>query len=246
MKYTIYINDKTISKNEIINWERRRLASVSKKLDFNSKTVEELAKSKQALSYDEVICRLKLNLKISAKTAKLMNALSFGKRKFSVVEMVVEDLTAEQVIKGLDKLMLEQNKEYDFVNLLACPDHYALRPLGDNKLEVIETTGGSPFPIQFFINYGQEKELQIPRNDTYPFQSVGIAKLYDGTVIGGVRHQFKNEGKGFRAKLAVEFPLVAPNYFIRQHQLHLACEFGHWFKWLLEQNENRKDNKNAL
>lgn len=242
MKYNIYIDNQAISQNEIINWESKRLASVTKKLGFDSKTIEELTKSKQKLSYDEVISRLNLNLKISAITAKLMNALSFGKRKFCVVEMVVEGLTAEQVSAGLDKLMFEQNKEYDFINLLACPDHYALRPLGDSRLEVIETTGGSPFPIQFFINYGQEKELRIPRDNTYTFQSVGIAKLYDGTIIGGVRHQFKNEGKGFRAKLAVEFPLVSPNYFIQQHQLHLACEFGHWFKWLLEQNKNRKDN----
>lgn len=75
MKYTIYIDNRTISQNEIMNWESKRLASVTKKLGFDSKAIEELAKSKQTLSYDEVISRLNLNLKISAIITKLMNAL---------------------------------------------------------------------------------------------------------------------------------------------------------------------------
>lgn len=74
--------------------------------------------------------------------------------------MVVEGLTAEQVSAGLDKLMFGQNKEYDFINLLACPDHYALRPLGDSRLEVIETTGGSPFPIQFLLTTVKKRNYE--------------------------------------------------------------------------------------
>lgn len=58
-----------------MNWESKRLASVTKKLGFDSKTIEELAKSKQTLSYAEVISRSNLNLKISAIITKLMNAL---------------------------------------------------------------------------------------------------------------------------------------------------------------------------
>lgn len=130
--------------------------------------------------------------------------------------------------------MLEQNKEYEFVNLSANPDHYLLHAQ-NNTLEVIETTGGSPFPIQMFITFGEEKGLTIPRDDLYPYQSVGIARLADNTIIGGVRHQFKDETKGFSARLAVEFPITTPNYFIKQHQIHLACEWKNWFQWVITQ-----------
>lgn len=47
--------------------------------------------------------------------------------------------------------MLEQSRENNQVNLSACPDHYVLRPFGENELEVIETTGNSPFPVQFLL-----------------------------------------------------------------------------------------------
>lgn len=238
MKSTIYFNNKLIPHSAISNWENKRIKVVSTKLDFKSSTAEDLATSKQGISYDEMIRRLKNNLIITSSVVKLMEILSFKKRKFSSVEMVVEGMTAEEIIVGIDKLLMEQNKAYDFINLVACPDHYVLRALGNNILEVIETPAGLPFPTQFYINFGQETGLQIPRDSTYPFQSVGIAKLKSGTIIGGVRHQFKNEGNGFRAKLAVEFPLITPNYFIKQHQFHLACEFGHWFKWLAENANN--------
>ena len=51
-----------------------------------------------------------------------------------------------------------------------------------------------------------------------------------GVPIGGVRHLFRDEPNGFRARLTVEFPLTMPSYMIRQHRWHLACEFSNWIE----------------
>ncbi len=240
MEYTTYINGATVPHGEILAWERKRLAAVISRfkgagdthgcdLDTRSSI---LTAVKQTIGYEEIVRRLRVGLALSSASAKVMNALSFGQRRVCVTEMVVQGFTAVEVAHGIESLMLEHSAEHEIVNLGACPDHYVLRPLGCGRLEVIETTGGSPFPVQFFIDYGSEKELSIARDTAYPYQSAGVARLGDGTVIGGVRHQFRDEGSGFRARLAVEFPLIAPGYLIHQHQLHLACEFGHWFQWL--------------
>ena len=68
------------------------------------------------------------------------------------------------------------------VNLSVCPEHYAL--VLREVLEVIEKTGNAPFPMQFFIQFNEEG-IQTPQDEEYPYQIVGIAKLKDGTIIGG-------------------------------------------------------------
>lgn len=118
------------------------------------------------------------------------------------------------------------------MNLSACPDHYALRLLGGRRLEVIETCGFSPVPVRFFIACGDESGLRTPRDSTYGQQSTGAARFGDGTLIGGVRHQFKDTPQGFRARLLVEFPIITPSFIVKSHQMHLACEFSHWFGWI--------------
>jgi len=235
------MNNSLVPKSNIDAWERKRLAAVLRKFNKNSANDEadllslrkRLVETKLGFAYDEILNLLRVELAVSSALAKLMNAVSLGKRKACITEIIVEGITATEVADGLEALMLESSPSHDMVNLSACPDHYVLRPLGKNRLEVIETTGGSPFPIQFFIDYGDEAGLTIPRDSSYPCQSVGVARLRDGTTIGGVRHQLRDQGNGFRARLAVEFPVMAPAYFIRQHQFHLACEFSHWFQWLL-------------
>ena len=240
MKYSIFINGSAIALNEVDSWELRRLGAVYRKLGITPPPAgmpidlkaRKLAEAKQALGYEEIFSKVKLSLQISAFFAKIMKAASFGKRKVSVTEFLIEGLSASKASCGIEKLMLESTPQHNLANLEACPDHYALRCLPDSRLEVIETTGGSPFPIRFFITYGDEDSLVTPRDQTYPFQSVGVARLHDGTVIGGIRHQFRDEENCFRARLAVEFPYATPEYFIRQHQIHLACEFRRWFQWL--------------
>jgi len=138
-------------------------------------------------------------------------------------------LTAQGIFDGLNDLMLRDAADNDAVNLAACPDHYLLEPNGDT-LEVIETTGGSPFASQFFLRYGDEAGLIAAADPSFSHQSFGTARLKDGTAIGGVRHQFRDANGEVHARLMVEFPYATPTFMIRQHQIHLACEFLYWFE----------------
>lgn len=239
MSITVYIDGKVFSREQVDAWERQRISAVMKIFGQQAKSEDldvlraKLVEIKQIIPYDQMVRRLRIGLALSSFSTGLMSALSFGKRRQCVIEMVVEGLSAKKASAGIEELMLQPTPENDAVNLSACPDHFVLRPLGDGGLEVIETTGGSPFPMQFFIDYDDEHGLSIPRDTSYPFQSVGIARLKNGTAVGGVRHQFRDDVGGLRARLAVDFPGLAPSYFIREHQKHLACEFSGWFRWLM-------------
>lgn len=129
--------------------------------------------------------------------------------------------------------MMEDTAEHRRINLSVSPDHYVLVPRG-NTLEVIETMGNTPVPTQFFITFYDETGLQTPRDPSYPYQSVGIAKLKDGTVIGCVRHQFRDTATGIEAKTLVEFPAICPNIIVKEHQKHLASEWSGWIQWAID------------
>jgi|SRR5690625_1196499 len=141
------------------------------------------------------------------------------------------ELAAEK-IQGIDNLMLNPSEENNRVNLSACPDHYALRPLGENELEVIEMTGNAPVPVHFFIVFDDETGLQTSRAHSYAYQSGGVARMKNGTVIGGVRHQIKDTETGMKIKLSVEFLALNPTSIIKSLQMHLACGFSDWLQWI--------------
>lgn len=56
----------------------------------------------------------------------------------------------------------------------------------------------------------------------------GTARLADGTIIGGIRHQFRNEPHGTRALLTVELPWLLGPISPVAHRWHLAAEFHNW------------------
>ncbi|WP_341302960.1 hypothetical protein MHB44_11070 [Lysinibacillus sp. FSL H8-0500] len=241
----IYIDGKDITNEQLTEWKRKRVKKVFKVLNYKSaeinnpdKMSEKLAEIKIGYSYQEMYNELESKLKLSEIIMRMGAALSGNRRKFSQTEIYLDGITAEEASKGIDNLMLNQSLENNRVNLSACPDHYALRPLGKNELEVIETTGNSPLPVQFFIVFDDERGLQTPRDYSYEFQSVGVARLKDHTVIGGVRHQFKDTKTGIKVKLSVEFPVLAPTSIIKSHQMHLACEFSYWLQWIKNQKNN--------
>ncbi len=94
--------------------------------------------------------KLKSKLKLSEMGMRIATVLSGNRRKFSKTSIYLDGITAEEAINGIDSFMLEQSDENNQVNLSACPDHYVLRPFGENELEVIETTGNSPFQFNFY------------------------------------------------------------------------------------------------
>ena len=164
---------------------------------------------------------------------KIATILSGNKRRAAITTIFADGITAEKFNIIIDFLMLEDSPECRKINLAACPDHYVLRPFGET-LEVIETTGNIPVPTQFFITFNDERGLKEPRNLNYPYQSTGIAKLKDGTLVGGVRHQFRDTQSGIEVRTLVEFPNLCPKTVIKEHQKHLAAEWSYWIDWAIK------------
>jgi hypothetical protein len=69
-----------------------------------------------------------------------------------------------------------------------------------------------------------------PRDHAFPVEASGVARTGGELAIGGVRHKFRDEADGFRARLCVEFPWLTAPYLIAQHRWHLACEFSNWIE----------------
>lgn len=251
------VNGNELSYKDIKEWEIKRLVAthkyLNKKLNVKFKNdFSELKKSRDINAMRNEIVNAKLELgfdqlrNLMEKRYKLGNAmsmmaekLSFGKRKFSITEIYVpnSNFTPKQVMESINQIMMEKNENHDFINITSNPDHYVLQGISSEVQEVLEITGGSPLPTRFFAHYYNESKLKSKKSSDYDIELPGVAKLNNGTIIGGMRHQIKKENNGFRFKALVEFPGILPNSMIKQHQMHLACEFGHWISFVLEEED---------
>ncbi|KAG0310739.1 hypothetical protein BGZ99_000171 [Dissophora globulifera] len=243
-----YANGKLVPYETIRLWEAKRLAhvvdSVHRELgiqqQLGAQTMDEkrrrLAELKIEMGEDKVRKMLSFSLGLSQLVMNIASFLSFGKRKYSVVEIAISgvDLEPSAFLNKLNHIMLDDGEEYSKMRLMACPDHYLIVNTGGNTQEVIETTGGSPFPTQFYICYGDSTDLRSQKDPTCDVQMFGVASTKNGTVVGGVRHQIRKESNGLRLKLLVEFPVLILNWMVRQHQVHLMCEFNNWIRDVLE------------
>ncbi len=204
----------------------------------------ELGKLKASFDPDVFRKLLKQRYSVGNAASRVAATLSRGKRKFSVTEFIISEseLSPEKVMSEIEKVMLENTPEHLYMNLATNPDHFVLISPAENIQEVLEITGGSPLPNRFFAHYGDEEGLKSSLSSGYQVQAPASARLEDGTIIGGVRHQVKKEGNGFRFKALVEFPSFLPNDMIRQHQFHLACEFRQWIGYVLDQSSLNRIN----
>ena len=239
----IMINQKEVSQERIEQWRKKRIHKVAKILNLQLPNTDKteildqaLLEAKMKLTYEELIQKIGTKLKWSQCLMKWAAKLPKKPRKRAVVTIYASGLTAASFSKLLERLMLENTDAHKRVNLGACPDHYALQSRG-SILEVIETAGNSPLPTQFFLDLGGKAEIEEPRDASYPFQSVGAARLANGCNIGGIRHQFRDTEKGLEARFCVEFPSLCPDSLIKEHQLHLAAEWSKWIAWCREQKE---------
>lgn len=247
-KKYIYINNEQISQETVLSWEYKRLLSTYRRLnrnrsisisnDFNKwkdernidRMREEILRVKINLGMDNLKRKLKYEYSLGNLISIMAVKLSFGRRKFSEVDFYLpkKGINAKEVADTINDIMLTNTQEHFKINLNTNPDHYVLRGVSNSIQEVLEFTGGSPLPTNFYAHYGDAENLKSVLSEGYEEQLVGTARLSSGFIIGGVRHQIKEERDGIRFKALVEFPSMLPNYMIEQHQLHLACEFGHW------------------
>ena len=242
MKFEIktFINGLEISRSEVLEWEKKRakkvLAKLGEKSSVNDLNMmrQQLSQCKQKLGPSGILKILKSELFISDIVASITAWISLGKRKFSTAELVSSHGSAEQFVLWFNQ---QSRSENELPMIEAAPDHYVIRMRKDCSQEVVETNGGSPLAARFYIDYRDISSLRSDVDPDYSLQISGVARARNGTVLGGVRHQFRDEGNGFRARLLVEYPSLIFPSILKGHQWHLACEFSNWIEAYLSHKE---------
>ncbi len=242
------IDGRAVDRREVEQWESHRAAAVLKKMAarLGSRAFSELMPSrtvgsllsesldeqraalltlKTGLGHAGIYAMLRPELAAADRAARLAVRASRDRKAYSVTRLAAQGCSAERFATWFDNLTVD-NAEADMVG--ACPDHYLLRRLPDGRQEVVETTGGSPAPTRFLVDYANTDAVSIPVDPGYPVQVVGQAVLDDGFIVGGVRHQFRDRGDTMEALLTVEFPGIFPKRLIDAHCWHLATEFSNW------------------
>lgn len=233
-KTQAWFGSKPISRAQITDWETKRAVKGLRKLGIPRPAGDvdvlrtTLADAKLALGRGAIEKRLEGEIKVSDSVARALARASGGRRRLSQIEVFVPGARAEQLPAWYAE-RAEVDDEAAF--LTATPDHHLFRPVEDPRgQEVWETTGGSPLASRFFFDLDVTGGLVTAADPSYPVQLTGIARLADDTVIGGIRHQFRDENDGARARLTVEFPWLIGPYTPRAHRWHLASEFTAWIE----------------
>lgn len=253
VKSTVFIDGQIFTQKEIDEWEYNRSIATYKllqkklnlpKKDFtkdengNLKSLEqirhELVKIKMDAGNDKLREILKGKLKTSNVMTGMLRTLS-KKRKVCMIDILVENAcSAEDMNRKYYKMMMDNGIKAEEINRIGNPSHFVSTKVNDTTQEVIEITGGSPVPSQFFISYGDVDGLITVSDKTFPIEIAGLCRDKNGKIVGGVRHVMRNESTGFRIRLQIEFPKATPNKMIKEHQKHLACEFTNWFNVVID------------
>ncbi|MFJ8695650.1 hypothetical protein [Streptomyces roseolilacinus] len=247
LELTTYIDGQRFDRTAVLQWEARRLkvaaerlnhhlpaalsAELGTLLDDSAPNVETVARDRQQLA--DVKLRMghtELRDRLAADVAvtEPMSVLAAAMDEWSASRTRVDSSlgTAQGFLDWFDG-RIEQNDERAM--LVANPDHYLINSPRAGAQEVIEVTGGAMLAAQFFIDYTAAAGVPIEEDPLYPIQTSGWARTSDGTKIGAVRHQFRdNPAGGFSAQLTVVFPATLPPRMFTEHQWHLACEFSNW------------------
>ncbi len=229
-----WFNGKSISRDRVRAWETTRLKKNLRKygvevpdgdLDALRKA---LAAAKVTMGRVQIENKLAREVRVSDALTGMLARGSRGRRLLSQVEIFAPGAQADQ----LPAWYTERNEADDEIAFLtATPDHHLFRPAkSSHGQEVWETTGGSPVTSRFFIEVGSTEGLVTPADPTYPVQMVGCARLANGAVLGGIRHQFRDEQDGARVLLTVEFPWLMGPFGPAAHRWHLASEFANWLR----------------
>lgn len=231
---TAEIGGRSVSREEVLAWEARRVSKVCKKLDISAPSGdvaaqrEALVARKLELGHESLERLLVRELRWSARASRLMARLSRGRRRLCTVELTGTGGSAEAMPSYYQRAM-ETGDEAAL--LAACPDHYILCASADGLQQVVETTGGSPLAARIFLDDSDASTVTTRADSAFPVQWVAVGGLSSTSPpIGAIRHQFRDEPNGFKARLTGEFPAATPAHFIRGHQWHLACEFSNWIE----------------
>ena len=227
------VGGRDVSRTEVLAWEAHRLPKAANRIGLAvppgglAEQRISFAEAKLALGPDEIRRRLSRSLRVSDLSGRATARLSRGGRVASVCDLHV---TGGEAAAFVDWFMATDRPDYDLSMLAANPDHFLITTTPQGRQEVIETTGGSPLPSRFLIDYEDLTSLQTPLDPAYSVNASGVARTESGLPIGGVRHQFRDTDSGFHAHLVVEFPKLLPSRLVREHEWHLAAEFANWIE----------------
>jgi hypothetical protein len=228
------IDGRSVPRSEVLAWEARRAEKVFAKLGLGAPSGDlpdrrrALVERKLELGHGELERRLARELRWSGRSAELLRRLSGGRRRLCSIELAGSRGSAE-AMPAFYRSAMERGDEAAL--LRACPDHYVLRALGDGLEQVIETTGGAPVAARIFLDDETTGALRTPADPAFPVQWTAVGRpARSGPNTGGIRHQFRDEEEGFRARLIGEFPAALPGRLVRAHRWHLACEFTNWIE----------------
>jgi hypothetical protein len=231
---TTWFGDRLVTREAVLAWEARRLATTFKKLgvpmpqgDMSVRRAA-LARAKATIGREAIERRLLREVRWSDRLTRALARASGKRRRVSQVTLFAKGADAGQLPEWfLARAMADE----EAVFLLACPDHHLFRPTpARDGEEVWETTGGAPIASRVFITFHDTEGLVTPADPSYPVQMTGAARLADGTLVGGIRHQFRDEDEGVRALFTVEMPWLIGPYGPAAHRWHLACEFTAWIE----------------
>jgi len=228
-----HINDRSASREEVLAWERVRAVKVAGKLGVSEASADvatlrrTLVDRKLELGHEAIEKRLARPLWVAERVAVVQAGLARGGRRPCTIELSSPVGSAE-LIPGWYGEAIMANDEVPLI--AACPDHWISRSHPDGRQEVIETTGGSPIPVRMFFDDSDLSTLQASPDPAFPVQWTAVARTAQGTPIGGIRHQFRDDAQGFRVRLTVEFPAGTLPHMVGAHRWHLACEFSNWLE----------------
>lgn len=227
------IDGAEVTRDQVLAWEAARLPKAARRIglpvpegDLRIQRVA-LAEAKLALGAAEIRRRLARVLRVSDAVSRGSAALARGKRSTSICDLHVRGGNAAAFVRWFSDT---SRPDYERNMLAANPDHFLIATAADGRQEVIETTGGSPLPGRFFVDYADHDSLIAPLDPSFTFDASGVARAPGGTPIGGVRHQFRDTDDGFQARLLVEFPSTVPPSMLKEHRWHLAVEFANWIQ----------------
>jgi hypothetical protein len=205
LSLTAEIDGRTVGRSEVLAWESRRVERVFAKLGMGTPSGD-LARARPEL------VERKLELGHGELDGRALRRAG-----------------SAEAMPAFYRAAMEAGDEAALLG--ACPDHYVLRQLGDGREQVIETTGASPLAARIFLDDRDTSSIRTPADESFPVQWVAVGRGSEGgQIAGGIRHQFRDEPAGFRARLVGEFPAAMPPHMCRAHKWHLACEFSNWIE----------------
>ena len=228
------IEGRAVTREQILAWEARRLPKAARRIGLAAPSGDLAARrlafadAKLALGSDEIRRRLATELRLADLVSRGSARLARGRRVASTCDLYVRGGDAGAFV---DWFTDDRRPDYVRTMIAANPDHLMIGTAADGRQEVIETTGGSPLPTRFFVDYADVTTLRTPRDGDFPVHASGIARAASGLAIGGVRHQFRDRDDGFHARLLVEFPSTLLPPMVHQHRWHLAAEFANWIEF---------------